>query len=146
MSERKLYAELNELLVNLGRCLLQYTCEAWPWTDEQTAAVHAEIETLAERQSQLVADIADWLDKQEWPVDYGVYPAEYTDLHYVSLSFLMAEIVRNADELTAEVEAMQKQFSDTGARPLIDHVLAEQKAVTAKLQELAKGVPAGQPA
>ncbi len=131
------FQKLNALLVDLGRSLLQYSREASLWTDANSTVLHSEVESLAERQSQLVADIADWLNQHGWPVDFGVYPAAYTDLHYVSLAHLMDEIVSNARQITAAVEAVRQQFATRSEMSdLLDHILAEQKAITALLHQL----------
>lgn len=131
-------AELNRLLIDLGRSLLQYVGESWPWTAYGEEAVRAEFEQLVERQAQCVGRIIELLDERTWPIDFGIYPPEYTDLHFLSLEFLLRQLVVNADELVAVVKGVQAVSQDDPvAAEMLDDVLADQQLIANKLREMA---------
>ena len=131
-------AELNRLLIDLGRSLLQYVGESWPWTAYGEEDVRAEFEQLVERQAQCVGGIIELLDDRTWPIDFGIYPPEYTDLHFLSLEFLLRQLVVNADELVAVVKGVQAVSQDDPvAAEMLDDVLADQQLIANKLREMA---------
>lgn len=131
-------AELNRVLIDLGRCVLQYVGESWPYTSSEEADAKAEFEQLVERQSRCVGRITALLDERTWPIDFGIYPPEYTDLHFLSLEFLLTQLVVNADELVRQIEGTLKIVEDDPeAAELLSDVLSDQQLVANKLRELA---------
>lgn len=145
-----LLGPMNQLLIDLGRSLLQYVGEAWPWTPEDEARARETIESLVARQSDAVGRLTEFLDRRNWPIDFGLYPVEYTDLHYVSLDFLMKQLIQNADELVTEIDAVFRRCPpDSDEAYLLDGVLRDQQYIANKLRELAEAhnrqEPAGAP-
>jgi len=139
MADSQHNAELNTLVIDLGRSLLQYVGEAWPWTDAASRAMQADVDELVALQTAMVQRIADLLAERNWPIDFGVYPVEYTDLHYVSLDFLLGQLIRNADELVAELREIRRRITnDPQASTLLDELEREQQFIVNKLRELAE--------
>jgi hypothetical protein len=136
MIDRRQNAVLNELLINLGRSLLQYVYEAWPWVSSESEAARNEVYALAERQAEAVNRLADFLTLRNWPIDFGIYPAEFTDLHYVSLTYLMGLVTRNADELVTEIHESRRLIDDPDAASLVSGVEQEQQFIANRLREL----------
>ncbi|MCA8996341.1 MAG: hypothetical protein KDA80_05145 [Planctomycetaceae bacterium] len=135
-------AELNGLLIDLGRSLLQYVGEAWPWIndDADAAARRQTIRGLVARQQECAAALGRLLDQRDWPVDNGAYPTEYTDLHYVSLDYLLAELVRHESAVLSEIQGARSICSgDEAADVLLAQVAESQQAIVAELTELANG-------
>jgi hypothetical protein len=137
MNDRRLNDILNALLIDVGRSLLQYAVEAWPWMHNGEQKLRSEVDALAERQSQAAAAIADFLAKRNWPIDFGIYPVDYTDLNYVSLYYLLGEIAKNADVVTAGIQETRRQIDDSEATDLLSRVEDEQRSIAARLRELA---------
>jgi len=137
MNDRRHNELLNALLKSLGRSLLQYTAEAWPWMHNGEQKLRSEVDALADRQSQAAAAIADFMAKRNWPIDFGIYPVDYTDLNYVSLDYLLGEIARNADELLAEITGTRRLIDDPEASELLGRVEGEQRSIAGELRELA---------
>ena len=134
-------AALNLLLVDVGRSLLQYTADAWPWTGADGDVRRDQIDNLIDRQAAIVQRIAEHLDAREWPVDFGVFP-DYSDLNFLSLDFLLKHIADNADAVLAEAEAARKRVAGDVAADLVDTVVGEQKQIVAELRKLIQQVEA----
>ena len=96
---------LNDLLIAVARCLLQYVGESWPWTSDEEAAERAAVERMVTEQRETVLHMAALLDDRAHRITYGQYPSEYTSLHYVALDYLLDQLVddqqRLADELAS---------------------------------------------
>ena len=131
-------AELNQLLINLNRSLLQYVGEAWPWTAEADAPERRTIERLVERQKVWIARLADLLAERGWTIEFGVYPTEYTDLHYVALDYLLSALVSNQTALAADIaQALMLCRDDVEASTLLNDIRSDQEAALRQLEELA---------
>ena len=130
---------LNGALVRLNRSLLQYAGESWPWADAEAAGERAVIDSLVERQRKHVARLSDLLLDRHWAPDFGVYPTEYTDLHYVALDYLLGQLVHNETELAREVEVLLSQdWDEPAAVKLLGQIHAEQQSIAAELRRLAE--------
>lgn len=129
---------LNDLVVDLGRSLLQYAQEAWPWTSATDSdALHDVVNRVAREQQESVRELAEFLDAAGVPVDFGVYPFEYTSLHYVSLRYLLDQLVVNAEALTQECQAAAREAADDPEiGPLLARVAAREAAGLAELRAL----------
>ena len=135
-------AELNELLVLLGRSLLQYVGESWPWSRPDEEDVCRAVDALARRQREQARSIAALLDQRGWNIDFGTYPTEFTDLHYVALDYLLAELVKHEAGLTPEITALAAGCADDAeAAPLVERLLAEHCDAVRQLESLARSHP-----
>lgn len=130
-------ALLNQLLINLGRSLLQYVGEAWPWTSDPNAPERKTINELVLRQQAQIIKLADLLAERDWPVDFGAYPTEYTDLHYVALDYLTSQLIENEDGLISDLEkSIQACSDDPEVVELLKRILDEQREIVRALKDL----------
>lgn len=128
-------AKLNELLVDLGRSLLQYVSESSPWTVD--AARASIVQELAAQQRQHVARIVELLNERRWPVDLGTYPTEYTDYHFLSLEYFLPRLVVSQEALVAELdEAAHTCVDDTIAVQLLTEILHSEQQILQALRSL----------
>lgn len=130
---------LNSVLINLSRSFLQYLSESSPWVRGEAAAAGRSVEQLAADQRLDVRAIAEFLDSREWPVDFGSFPTEYTDLQFLSLSSLMAGLIHSQQgQLAALTEASQtlNRSADSEAAELLDTVRSREEQILAALQQL----------
>jgi hypothetical protein len=131
--------ELNRLLVDLGRSLLQYVGECWPWTDPAEEDVHETIDRLVSRQKREIGRLGVLLSHRERLVDFGTYPTEYTGLHYLSLDHLLGEVIAGENDLVGELERAVEDYSDDPeAAELLKSFLQVERDTAAELTELAK--------
>ncbi len=147
MADQNHSDSLNRLLVRIYRGLLQYAVECWPWSAAAEAngvepPEQRAIEKMAARQQQSIARLVELLSKRRAAVDFGVYP-DNSELHYVSLDYLIGKLVAEEERLVTEVEAAQKGLAgDPEASRLVADLLAAEKEHLAQLRDLAAKSPA----
>ena len=128
---------LNRLLIELGRSLLQYVGECWPWTGAESADERKTLDELVCRQQSNVAQLTGLLAQGATSLDFGAYPTEYTDLHYVGLDYLLQQLAESQRMLVADLEkAVSECRNDSGARELLDEILTAERDILAELQDL----------
>lgn len=132
---------LNQVLVVMGRSLLQYSADAWPWTGSGSTASRSAVEALIAAQSVRVRRLAELLDGRGWTIDFGVFP-DFTDLHYLSLDYVLPHLVANERSVVRQIEAALSQCTgDAKGTALLTEILEGEHVVLAKLDELARSKP-----
>lgn len=135
---------LNDLLIDVSRSLLQYSMEAWPWSDSSSESAKKTLKQLAARQSDRAAELVELLAARHWTIDFGTYPTEYTDLHYVSLNYFLMLLVENENALIAEIDgALSRCRDDHQAVHFLTALLQDQREIAKRLQELQQTTPSG---
>ena len=130
-------AKLNQLLVDVGRSLLQYVGECSSWSSRSQAAIEQEFPKIVAIQQQHVRQLVDLLMQRGWSIDFGGFPSTYTDLHFLSLKYLLKIILVNQNLVLAELdEALHTCVDDPEAAALIGEILASERQITEKLQSL----------
>lgn len=136
MPEAQHNAVLNALLVRLYRSLLQYTIECWPWVETNREDERRVVEELAQKQMVQVSRIAELLGARGWAIDFGTYP-DWSELHYVSLEYLLAKLVEDQTQLVSNIRAAQLALADDSDGALLAaQVLVGEERHLAKLKEL----------
>ncbi len=130
---------INGVLIALSRSFLQYVAESRPWVDEVDRGIEEQVQALAARQRQDVGEIVQLLIDRDWPIDFGSFPTEYTDLHFISLSTLFDRLQtgqsRIADRLAAVTQSLCES-SDKQATVLMDSIAERHSDVGSSLQQL----------
>ncbi len=90
-------AKLNQLLIDIGRSLLQYVGHCSSWSSRSQAGLEQEFAKLVEIQQQHVGQISALLTDRRWTIDFGGFPASFTDLHFLSLKYLLKLILKNQE-------------------------------------------------
>lgn len=137
-------ADLNRLVVDLGRSLLQYVGESWPWVPGDAARAEEALQRLVQRQRESVARLTELLIRRNGSIDFGTFPTEYTDLHYVALDYLLEQLIESEQGLVAEVEHARAGCDDAEASPLLDEILADERGILEELRQLASAVKSPQ--
>ena len=127
---------LNRIFIVLHRSLAMYLADAAPWT----AFGH---HTARERLNNLVADQRDYarrlslfLTSRRHTLDQGEFPMTYTDLHDLSLDYLMTELVRHQRQDVLSIERLVGELSgDPEARRLAEEVLGNARGHLELLEE-----------
>lgn len=131
---------LNPLFVLLHRSLLQYVGECSPWTAEDSH----QAETLAALRSVVAAQkrdetlLADALNAAGWIINCGGYPTIYTDLQYLSLKYLLKQIVISQ---TAIVKALEDAAQSHPDSAVLATVAAGERDVLKTVKALAAPQP-----
>lgn len=86
---------LNRVQRELSGCFLQYVGEIWPWTSvgAEGAKLKSMLDQCVARQRQSIALLTEYLAARQSRVEPGQYSADFTDLHYVSLRFLLKHLI-----------------------------------------------------
>lgn len=86
---------LNRVQRQLSGCFLQYVGEIWPWTSvgAEGAKLKAALDQCVAKQRQSIAQLTEYLAPRQSRVEFGSYSANFTDLHYVSLHFLLKHLI-----------------------------------------------------
>ena len=128
---------LNRVLRDLSGCFLQYVGECWPWTafgsdgNKQRNAVMQ----CVERQRQSIGLIASFLNPKQDRVEFGDFSTDYTDLHYVSLQFLVKRLVESQQKLVESADRSLAQLSGAeAARIVMSTVVSNERANLVALQ------------
>ena len=130
---------INDALIGLSRSFLQYVAESWPWVDEADRAIEQQVHVLAARQRQDVGDLVQLLLERDWPIDFGTFPTEYTDLHFISLSALFSLLQNGQSQIAARLSAAVQALrdaSDDHAVAVLERVAIQQDDLGRVMQEL----------
>lgn len=129
-------SQVNELLIAAGRSLLQYTAEAYPWSTAQKD-LREPILALARQQQESVRKLAHWLDDEGEIIHFGIYPVDYTSLHYVSVDFLKKHLISNQTQVVELATFEYKEEdNETAHHQYLAEILANEQAVLASLKAL----------
>jgi len=129
---------LNRLLARLGRGLVQYAVDCWPWTNGADDAELRALEQIAKKQQQFVARLVELISQRGGVPDFGVF-ADYSDLNYVSLDYLLGKLIADEQSLIAEVETAQAALrGDAEAAALAGELSSAEKEHLARLRDMAK--------
>ncbi len=130
---------LNNVLIGMARSFLQYVAESWPWVSLEAASIEEQVRVIAARQRQDVSEIVELLLDREHAIDFGSFPTEYTDLHFISLQSLM-ELLKSSHQRVCEQIAdgavSLRAAGDTVAADLLTTIEIRQQDATKALDEL----------
>jgi hypothetical protein len=130
---------MNTALIGLSRSFLQYVAESWPWVDEADRSIERQLQILASRQRLDVGDLVGFLVDRDWNVDFGTFPTEYTDLHFISLSALFEWLTvgqAQIDRLLSSTQQMLKETEDLPALHLVEAIALSQNDIAKAMKEL----------
>ncbi len=131
-------AKLNQLLIDVGRSLLQYVGHCSSWSSRSDAALEQEFPKLVAVQQQHVAQLSGLLTERRWTIDFGGFPATFTDLHFLSLKYLLKLIIVNEKAVLVELEeASHTCVDDPEAAALIGEILVSERQIMDRLRSLA---------
>lgn len=134
MSTTTTNRQLNELLVDLHRSLIQYVLEAWLWSTPEAKELKGVVLSLAERQRQDAGKIATLLMNRHVVIDFGTYPSDFTRFNYVAVEFLYENLCLHQNTILQTLEnALPDLKADSVAHDLINDILVSQKLGTEKL-------------
>jgi hypothetical protein len=132
---------LNQLLVLHHRSLPMYLSYAVPWSSSEpngTQKVSDALDRLVEDQKLYSGRIADAILDRGGRIESGGFPMEFTDLHLLSLDFLLREMIRY---LRRDIETIQRcvdLLDDPAAKDLAEEALGNAKGHLDTLEELAR--------
>ncbi|MFP6768403.1 MAG: hypothetical protein VB859_09540 [Planctomycetaceae bacterium] len=130
-------ARLNAAVAALSGSLVQFTgdCEPWIAGDDETENVALAL--FRRRQQLQIARIIDLLEKRDWTIEFGRYPTEFTDLHFLSLQDLYPRLIANEQTIVdGLIAAADGCGDDESAAELLADALEEERRTLEELQTL----------
>lgn len=128
---------LNRLLTILHRSLPMYLNEASPWTqhgDQQASAALSQIVADQQRDCRRLADL---VLERYGRLETGEFPMEFTDLHFLSMDFLVGELVRyQQQDIEAIEQCVSRLAGDAKAQTLAQEILGAARAHLEMLEAL----------
>lgn len=136
---------LNELMVLHYRSFAMYLLEASPWKhhgDEKATEVLSDI--IADQQ-ETCRRIAEVIIARGGDPERGAFPTEWTDTHFLSLDYLLTELVAAQQRDIATIQrAVERLWNDPPAQSLAKESLGAAKGHLQSLEELvAESSPTG---
>jgi hypothetical protein len=132
---------LNEVLIVMGRSLLQYAGLAWPWTSNGSDSLRTAVNELTAAQSSRIAKLSAFLDSRRYTLDFGSFP-DFSDLHYLALAFVLPQLIENERSVVKAIEAaLARCTEDAEGAALLSEILAGERSTLARLEELSGPAP-----
>ncbi|MCP4787991.1 MAG: hypothetical protein GY903_07585 [Fuerstiella sp.] len=130
---------LNNVLIDMARSFLQYVAEAWPWVSTQDQSVEEQVNAIAARQRQDVADIVSLLTEREHFIDFGSFPTEYTDLQFLALEAMFDSLHSSQTTVCDSIASALSQLRDGGDEDAVNLLTAieiRQKEAATSLKDV----------
>ena len=136
---------LNGVLIDMARSFLQYVAEGWPWVSTDAQSIEEQVLVLAARQRQDVAEIVALLNEREYPIDFGSFPTEYTDLQFLALGSMFEWLHNSQGIVLSSIETAVQQLTAAGdeeGAALLKLIEMHQKEDAKALKDLHQQLPA----
>ncbi|QDT34962.1 hypothetical protein [Thalassoglobus polymorphus] len=128
---------VNSLLIEIHRSLVQYGAEASPWSSDADSELLDRIQDFASKQDKSVSEMVDFLRSRKHLVDFGVYPPEYTSLHFVGLGYFLDRMKESQELLLNDLESAIGQLAgDSEAVKLVERAIEQNQIVLKSLGEV----------
>jgi len=145
MADKQVNEELNRIVICLGRNLVQYIGESWPWAEDHPEEREA-VDRVVQRQQESMRKLVELLEAREEIVDFGTYP-DYSEYHYIALDYVLDRLIAAERGLIAEIQRAQEVCdSDPEARQVLSEVAAAERENLKTLEELAEARRSAKPA
>jgi hypothetical protein len=120
---------LNELLQVEYRSFPMYSIDASPWTHHGDEKATETLHNIVADQKLMVQRIGEFIFDAGGRVETGEYPMEFTDTHFLSLDFLLKELLRYQRQDVAAIERIVSQLGEArAARELAEETLGMERA------------------
>jgi len=131
-------AALQNILRREGRSLLQYAAEAFPWTRFDDRATLEKIHQLIDEERRAATTLSAHMREQRIELPYlGAYPANFTNINYVSLAHLLPMLVEHETRNIGGLERDLADVTDPETRELVRQMLDIKRRHLATLEGLA---------
>lgn len=128
---------LNDLLTIEYRSFAMYLTDACPWTHHGDEKATQTLENIVADQKAMVQRIAEFILDSGGRIETGEYPMEFTDTHFLSLDFLVKELLRCQRHDLAAVERIAAELGQArAARELAEETLGMERAHLEALEAL----------
>ncbi len=128
---------LNRLLALHARSLPSYLASAWPYTNHGDQRAAETLQHIVDDHQLMVDRIARVIEDLGGTVNTGAYPMEFTDLHDLSMDFLLQQVLEKQKQDILQIEALLAQLNDNPrGRAMAQEALGAAKGHLQSLDEL----------
>jgi hypothetical protein len=130
-------------LVSMGaRSLLQYVCEAVPWSADKSDHALARVQALGAEERNATARLTRHLQKKHLRLaPIKSYPSYFTTFNFCTLDYLLPKLIAEHEKETAEIESRLGEAHDEEIRNLAQAYLDRKRRDLATLKEIVAGRP-----
>ena len=122
--------------------MLQYVGDCSPWSGDKEQGNPLDALVIAQKDS--ITRLTDLLIQRRWNLDFGIFPVEFCDLHFIAIDFLILQLIENQKSLIADVEQSQKASDgDASALELLSEILSSERDILTQLEGLSKSRSSG---
>jgi hypothetical protein len=133
---------LQGILEREGASLMQYARESYPWTTPEKHRLLARLNELIEEEQKSAAAVARLLAANHVPLPaFGAYPSDFTTVNFISLGYLLPELVESQRRAVGRIEFELLQISDPLARATVQGLLDTKRQHLPALEELTSTNP-----
>ena len=129
---------LNRMVAILSSSLPNYLSSARPWsvTTQDDAALET-LDDIVQDQQELVNRAADVINQRRGVVLLGEFPMEFTDLHDLSVDYLLERTLSYQQTDIGDLEAIAETIqADRGGEALVREAIGAAKGHLDSLREL----------
>jgi hypothetical protein len=138
MLDRRTTVALNRLFITIYRSLPMYLTYAAPWCHRGDERIEETLRHLVADHKAICARIAEYLQEQQAPLNTGDYPMGFTDLHDLSLDYLVSRMIRcQQQDIAVIANCVQELKAVPTARTLAEESLGAARAHLESLEQLA---------
>lgn len=124
-----LIESLNRLLEIEYRSFAMYLGDASPWFSDADAKAVLAVKNIAADQQAMSQRIAELILDLGGRIEPGEYPTQFTDTHFLSIEFLLKELVYYQRQDIADIERIVAELvGHREARELAEETLGAERA------------------
>lgn len=142
MADENMIALLGQLFVHHYRSLPMFLTEASPWTHRGDENATLVVMDIVADQKLMCARLASEIQKRGGVVDSGEYPMDFLDLHFLSLDFLLLQILEfQREEVDWIGRYAERLDGDPTAYAIAKEALGAARGHLESLEELTAKTP-----
>ena len=128
---------LNELLAIHYRSLPMYLTLASPWKHRGDEKATELLKDVVEDQQETCRKVAELVVQRGAVVETGEFPTHFTELHFLSLDFMLQELVKTQrDDLTDIERCAQRLWNDPPAEAIAREAVGAARGHLQSLEEI----------
>jgi hypothetical protein len=136
-------ALLHRLVAMGSRSLLQYVCQAVPWSADSRAQAIAKIQDIAAEERDATARLTRHLQKKRLRLPpHFSFPSHFTTINFVSIDYLLPRLIAEHESEVAELEGRLAKVECEEVRDLAQHYLDRKRRDLQSLKDLTAKSPA----